>query len=346
MTFTQEIKKQKNMWTILLAVLGIGIIVFYALCDTSCVYLEGDILGLDMKYIGTGYMLAIILFAAFRKNDYVRALLASGIGVEVYLIFFQFREEVFCPFCLAFAATLIAAFILNYDTPLSKPNDSKTRRFVYALGEAEIPIPGKLRIPLLFFVIAGYVFVALTFSGSTTPAYGADKSSAPSYGSGRYEIIIFTDYFCPPCQQLESHIDPALEEFLARGGVKVTFVDLPVHKETHLYARYFLYAAHAGRGYRNALHARRVLFSLAASRAASDEDNLRHALNARGVAFTPYDLKPVYHTLNRIIRTYKVKSTPTCIIRYSSTDIRRYSGTFEIQNGLAMLRATLKNTGR
>ena len=40
--------------TILFAVIGIGIVAFYAVCDTSCSYLRGDIFGIDLKYIGFG----------------------------------------------------------------------------------------------------------------------------------------------------------------------------------------------------------------------------------------------------------------------------------------------------
>ena len=66
---------------------------------------------------------------------------------------------------------------------------------------------GKGGMPLLLFVILGYLFVVLTFSGSATPAYGAERPSAPSYGNVPYELIIFTDYFCPPCQSVESEME-------------------------------------------------------------------------------------------------------------------------------------------
>ena len=140
---------------------------------------------------------------------------------------------------------------------------------------------------------------------------------------------------------MESELDPAVQEFLSGGGVKVTFVDLPLHKETRLYAQYYLYAAKAAKGYENVLHARQVLFSLARNYAAQTEDDLKKALKAEGVSIAVYDLSPVYPALNKIINTYQAKSTPTCIIKYASDDIRKYVGTFEIRNGLGMLRATL-----
>ena len=345
LNITEKIKEYRKALTIFLAVADIGIIAFYKVCDTSCTYLQGDLLGIDLTYLGIGYMLIIISLAAYRQMAYVRVLLASGIGVEAYLVFFQFKEDVFCPYCLAFASIIIMAFILNHERPLVQES-SMLKRIIYGLGEAELSPAAKVRVPLLVFVLLGYIFIVLTFSGLATPAYGAEKSMVPSYGSGKYEMIIFTDYFCPPCQTLEAEIDPALKEFLSRGGVRVTFVDLPIHKETHLYAKYFLYAAKAGRSYKSVLNARRVLFSLAKNRAASSEDELKKALKAQGVPFTPYNLKPVYPELNKIIETHKAKSTPTCIIKYSNADIRKYTGIFEIQNGLAMLRATIGTAKR
>jgi thiol-disulfide isomerase/thioredoxin len=336
----EEIKQYRNVLTIFLAVIGIGIMLFYTVCDTSCSYLQGDIFGINLEYIGIGYMIMIIILAAVRLRDYVRILLASGIGVEAYLVAYQVKEDVFCPYCLVFAAIIVIAFILNHERPLLKEH-GMLKRIIYGIGEAEFPPTSTMRVPLLLFVLLGYIFIILTFSGSATPAYGAEKSTIPSFGSGKYEMIIFTDYFCPPCQSLEANIDPTLKEFLSRGGVKVTFIDLPIHKETRLYAKYFLYAAKAARSYKKVLHARRVLFSLAKNRTALSEDDLKKALTVQGVHFTPYDLTPVYPALNTIITTHKVRSTPTCVVIYSNSDIRKYSGTDEIQSGLAMLRTTL-----
>jgi uncharacterized membrane protein/thiol-disulfide isomerase/thioredoxin len=341
----EKIKAQRNVITIILAAAGIGIMLYYKACETTCTYLQGDIFGIDLSYIGIAYMLMIIVFAALRKMPYVRAILASGIGVEAYLIAFQFREDVFCPYCLAFASMIIIAFILNHERQLT-PERSWLNRILYSLGAVELPSAAKGPLPLLAFVILGYSFVAITFSGPATPAYGAEKSIVPTYGSGKYELIIFTDYFCPPCQSMESELDPAVKEFLSGGGVRVTFVDLPLHKETRLYAQYYLYAAKAAKNYENVLHARRVLFSLARNHAAQSEDDIKKALKAEGVPIAVYALSPVYPALNKIINTYQAKSTPTCIIKYSSDDIRKYIGTFEIRNGLGMLRATLATAKR
>jgi hypothetical protein len=330
-----NIRKRRDFMTIALSLIGIVLMFFYTVCDTSCSYLKGDIFGVDLKYIGIGYMLAIIALVLFKQVGLVRILLASGIGVEVYLVAFQFREDVFCPFCLAFGAIIVLAFILNYEKPQTR--GGWRRRIIYGLGETELSLIGEKGMPLLLFVILGYLFVVLTFSGSVTPAYGAERPSAPSYGQGPYELIIFTDYFCPPCQAVESDMDWYLNEFLSKGGVKVTFIDMPLHELTPLYARHFLYVVNAGGGYREILHARKVLFELATANAAATDKVLAQKLKGQGVVFKPYDPKPVYAVLDRTIKEFKANATPTCFVKYPNTDIRKYVGPEEIRKGLADL---------
>jgi uncharacterized membrane protein len=337
MNIWEKIRNNCNIMTMCLAVAGILTMVFYAVCDTSCSYLKGDIFGIDLKYIGIGYMLAIIALALFKQMALVRILLASGIGVEVYLVAFQFREDVFCPFCIAFGAIVVLAFFLNNEKPQTR--SGWRRRIIYGLGETELPLIGKKEIPLLLFVILGYLFVVLTFSGSVTPAYGAEKPSAPSYGNGPYELLICTDYFCPPCQSVESDMESYLNEFLSKGGVKVTFIDMPGHKLTPLYAKYFLYIVNAGGGYREILHARKVLFALAIAKAATTDKALAQKLNERGVAFKPHDPKPVFAVWDRTIKEFKASATPTCFVKYSKTDVRKYVGPEEIRKGFADLRS-------
>jgi hypothetical protein len=327
----------RTIGTIFLGAAGIATMAFYSLCDTSCSYLKGGIFGIDLKYIGIGYMSAIIALTLLKQTAYVRALLAGGIGVEFHLVAFQFREDVFCPFCLAFGTIVVLAFILNYEKP--RITGGWRTRIIYGLGEAELTPIGNKMIPLLLYVILGYLFVVLTFSGSATPAYGAERPSAPSYGEGRYELTVFTDYFCPPCQLVESDMESYLKEFLSKGGVKVTFVDLPFHELTPLYAKYFLYIVNTGGGYKDILHARKVLFALAATNSAATEEVLAQKLRERRVAFKPYDPKPVFEVWNWMIKAFKANATPTCFVKYPDTDIRKYVGPEEIRKGLADLRS-------
>ena len=97
----------------------------------------------------------------------------------------------------------------------------------------------------LFPIVFCYLFIT---SISPAPAVDADKGSIPSYGQGPHEILIFSDYFCPPCQALEPKLEPVLDELYGKGSVNITFVDTPMHRETLLFAKFYLYAAKASPG--------------------------------------------------------------------------------------------------
>jgi protein-disulfide isomerase len=183
--------------------------------------------------------------------------------------------------------------------------------------------------------------MTFTLTGPITTSYGAERNLVPSYGSGQYQLFIFSDYFCQPCQNFEKEIDGAVLEMIARGGVKVSFVDLPIYKLTPLYARYFLYATNASKSYEEALLARQVLFDTASSIGAITEPQLDNALKSRNILIKPYDVEPTLKQYNDIVKQYQVRGTPTFVFVYSPTDFRKYSGSQKIKEGLVELRKVL-----
>jgi thiol:disulfide interchange protein DsbA len=338
MTIKDIIRKYRNLMTIALSLISIGIMAYYDYCDSACSYLKGDIWGLDLKWVGITYMAAIIVFAAFKQTPFVRALLAAGLGVEVYLYAFQVQNNVYCPFCLAFSAMLILSFIINYEVP-SAWIDDRRRMWLYFLGEVDFPMFRIHKLPLLLFSLLGYLTILFTFSGSVTPAYGQDAISAiPSIGKGKYEIVIFADYFCPPCRRIDTKAEPLLKELLATNKVKIAFVDVPLHSGTSIYAKYYLYAINANPGANNVLHIRKKLFDAAQDRHIHTEDALVVYLNEQKISWKIFDEKSMLTMLSDIIKKNNIQATPTCVIRYSDTDVRKFIGDDEIWNGLTTLK--------
>lgn len=204
--------------------------------------------------------------------------------------------------------------------------------------------PPMLKLQKLYHpvvVLFGFLCITLTFTGSLTTVYGTESNIVPSYGSGPYQMLIFSDYFCQPCQNLEKWLDKEVQDLLGKGGVKVSFVDLPIYKLTPLYARYFLYAANASQSYKDVLLARKVLFETASRIGAVTEPQLENALKARNVSLKPYDVRPVFKQYNDIVRKYQVRGTPNVVFVYSSTDIRKYPGEEDIKKGFSELRTAL-----
>ncbi len=208
-------------------------------------------------------------------------------------------------------------------------------KLIYAFRETKIPFTGRQRFPRLAMMILGCLFAGFSFSGSASPACAADNSAFPSYGKGSWELTIFTDYFCPPCQRAEKELAPELERLLTRGDVKITFVDYPGHgKKSALYAKYFLYALAADKSHQNALKVRRILFSLAPQKKFEQENALAAALKSNKIALKVTDPKPVYQEWEALIKRYEVNATPTCLLRFSSTYTKKYSDADQIRTGL------------
>ena len=131
---------KKYILNIILAAMAVGVMLFYATCTTSCSYLTGSLLGLDLKYTGILFMAVIALLSILKKDLPILLLLSMGIGTEVFLVAFQVRNDVYCPFCLTFGAILVALFLLNL----------KLRR----------------KWGVATFIILGFILVFIFFKGS------------------------------------------------------------------------------------------------------------------------------------------------------------------------------------
>ncbi|MCX7982445.1 MAG: hypothetical protein N2572_06015 [Syntrophales bacterium] len=104
----------------ILPLVGIGIMVYYDLCDTACAFLKGNLFGIDLKYIGIIFMTFLLLLSLplpsrfLAITDPVRTMMLSGaLGGEVWLVRFQIINAVFCPYCLVFALLLVILFALH-----------------------------------------------------------------------------------------------------------------------------------------------------------------------------------------------------------------------------------------
>ncbi len=155
--------------TALIALCGVGIVTAYAFCNTSCTYLQGEILGIDLKYVGIVFMAGVFVFACLDLSTLLRAALAGALGGEFFLLWFQYQEGVFCPYCLAYAACIAAAYAVNYQ----RPTGDSPKRVFYLAGEVTIPNGLKpVSFPLAIFMLAGFAMMVLLFSGGAVPAYG------------------------------------------------------------------------------------------------------------------------------------------------------------------------------
>ena len=132
---------------------GVGLMIFYGVCDTSCSSLKGTFLGVDLKVIGILYMAVLLVMTLLSVSGWaasaghLRTMLLSGaLGGEILLVRFQVVNDTYCPFCLAFGSCILILFAVNFI------EDEQ----ILALGAC----------------LAGIAAFALFFEGSVVPLYG------------------------------------------------------------------------------------------------------------------------------------------------------------------------------
>ncbi len=283
----EKIFRQKKTLTLLLAGLGMVDIVLYLYCSDACLYLKGSLLGLDLEYLGILFMAAIVVSVLLKKDPLTFLMLSLGIGAELFLVGYQVVKNQYCPFCLAFGGLVALMFILNFD---------------------------KQKIYLMFLSLTlGLLFFLFFFTGSLTPAFASDNLMT-SYGSGPVEVRMYTDYFCVPCRLAEPKIEELLRTLMDQNVIRLTFIDTPMHKETSLYAKYFLYILNGNeRSLAIALRARTLLYE-GASKNIRTAGDLEAFLKDKGVKFKEFSTAAVFMSFEKLFREDGINSTPTCVI--------------------------------
>jgi hypothetical protein len=283
----KSLSGKRRFLILLLALAGIAITVAYIFCLGSCSNLKGDILGIDLKYLGVFYMAVIFVLAWLRKSLLCLLLLAFGAGGEIFLIGYQVHHDVYCRYCLAFGATIFLALAVNFE---------RKRKAIAALAAA-----------------AGLLFFLLFFSGATMSLYAAEPPVMPTFGKGAHEVRIYTDYFCEPCAAEEAEVISIITELVDKNLVKVIFIDVPGNPETVLYVDYFLAALNAKRDLRQAVAARGALFE-AARKEIQGREALETFLKMKKMDILPYDTAPVMKLYNNYLKEDRISGTPTCVI--------------------------------
>jgi uncharacterized membrane protein len=300
---------KRRFLTLLLALAGIVITLAYVFCLGSCSFLKGDILGIDLKYLGIFYMVVVFVLAWLRKTLLCLLLLAFGAGGEIFLIGYQIHSGIYCRYCLGFGATIFLALAVNFD--------------------------GNRKVLATLSATAGLLFFLLFFSGATTPVYAAEPVM-PTFGKGAVEIRLYTSYFCEPCAEEEAEVSSLLTELVDKNLVKVLFIDMPSHSETVFYAGYYLAALNAKRDFRQAVAARGALFE-AARKNIQGKEALEAFLKTKKVDILPFDTAPVFKLYNNYLKEDKILGTPTCVI-LGPKGKQALEGTDEITKGLHELR--------
>jgi hypothetical protein len=144
--------KSLKIVNLILPIIGVGLMVFYEVCDTSCSSLRGTFGGVDLKYVGILFMLVLLALCLPPVSRYavpvshLRTMMLSGaLGGEMLLVRFQIDHDTYCPFCLAFGLCVLILLAAN--------------------------IPKMNKYLALGAFLAGLGAFALFFKGSVLPLY-------------------------------------------------------------------------------------------------------------------------------------------------------------------------------
>jgi thiol:disulfide interchange protein DsbA len=183
-------------------------------------------------------------------------------------------------------------------------------------------------------VFFGIIYM-LILHGMIAPAHG-ESEILPSFGNGLIKVRLYTDYFCPPCRDMEPSIEPILLKLVKEGVIHLTFVDFPTSQHTTLYAKYFLYSLGEKRDIDSAIQARRTLFEAAEKRVV-DKNQMVDLLAEKKIGLKPIDLAPAYNLWNRLLQEDQIRSTPSCVIVHG--DLKEtHKGSIEVLKALENLK--------
>ncbi len=191
---------------------------------------------------------------------------------------------------------------------------------------------GKLKLNYSLAVSVLFLSVLVFSPGSS---YGED-TLLHSFGKGEVKVLVYTDYFCPPCRDLEPQLEPVIVDLMRKGLIHLTFVDTPLQQFSSLYAQYFLYALNYKKEFPHAVYVRNTLFSAAVNQI-TERKKLEEFLRQKGIAFMPFDVSVIFAAWNRSLQEDNIGSTPSVVIAKGAKK-EVFKGAAEIIKGLNELK--------
>ncbi|MGQ9695925.1 MAG: DsbA family protein, partial [Thermodesulfobacteriota bacterium] len=191
---------------------------------------------------------------------------------------------------------------------------------------------------ILSQIILFFFFFFVFFSGGIDKIWG-EEINFPTFGDGQVKVRLYTDYFCPPCRDMEPGIEPMLIDLVKNGAIQLVFVDVPTSRHTALYATYFLFSLGANKDIDSAIKARRVLFE-AAEKKLAEGGQLIALFKEKGIEFKALDPYPVFNLWNQYMQEDQIRSTPTCVI-IDGQKKETYRGNLDVPKALEKLKAKL-----
>jgi thiol:disulfide interchange protein DsbA len=182
---------------------------------------------------------------------------------------------------------------------------------------------------LFTMILTGLIVTGIGSAEERNPPF-------PSYGSGPVEVRLYTDYFCPPCREMEPGVEPLLKDLLGKNAIRLILVDVPCDQLTPLYARNFLYALKENNDLTHAFRVRNILQNAATSKNIKTQERIETLFKEKGIPFSSFDAKPAFDRCNALIKEDKINGTPTCVV-IKNGQKKMFEGGPDIINALKSL---------
>jgi len=307
-----------NSNSYILPALCILTIVIGQLCAEKCAFIRGDILGIDLNIFGILFysllLISLLVYRKFYPEEWLRkaiaAVVSAGVGAELILIKFQVENNVYCPKCLISGFFFLVMFFL---------------------------VARHLKKWVIILLIAiGLLFTSFTFNGAIIPSYGDELY--PQFGSDKaqVEIIVYSDYFCPHCRNVDEQVNTILLKLKDRARIR--FVDVPLHPGSLEYGEVFLYSWFvSGNNLKTAFMVRELLFEEAVKK--TDQARVIALLKSKGISVKSDKEKArsIFRGFyNESMKTDKLNATPAVVI-VKAGERKKYVGGKDILKALEEL---------
>lgn len=299
------------LWVATLAGLCLSITSVLKICSSCSATAQYRVFGLDFGWFGVGYFVVLTIIAFFRRHHFwadwlALLLLFASAGAETRFIWIQ-KYEIgqWCPICLSIAVSVLLACIgISCDM----------REKLIAKGAAMKP-------KLLYIVFAVFCFwlgLGAALVGVRKEAEAAELNLFLGKASSPTTVYFISDWFCPSCRKIEPSIEKMYPE-LAKL-VRISFVDLPVHKETLNFTPYNLqFIAFEKTKY---ISLRRALTALSLKTNNPTEAEVQAAVAPMGVKLRQVSYADTLYGMQSnlaVYRGYGVNATPSVVVANSKT---------------------------
>lgn len=301
-----------------LAILGaiiLTIVSLLELCSTSCV--EGHkylLYGVKFEYMGLLILATLTMTHLLGWSSHIFFLLSglilsAAVGAELMFIYVQkYWIGQWCPVCLGIASCIgiaAAAYAAKYIKSLKTTTNQGVK----------MSFTKNIFLPLSTIVI-GLVFAMMGIT-KADPLHAAQTSLKDRIAFGNQsspvEVYIFTDWYCPACEMIESKLEtmsPQIEKV-----AKVFYIDANIHEESINFTPFNL----SFMVYNKPLYfkLRSVLQSIAEKTKTPTDEQVAKAVTPLGVTFKdlPYmDIALGTKLFKKLKRQFDITSTPTIVV--------------------------------